>query len=113
MISGVGIDVVDMARFDKSLERTPSLEVKLFTETERKKSFQSLAARFAAKEALIKALNGEKGILWHEVEVINIEDGKPSFIFYDALAELLNGANVYLSVSHRAGIATAIVIVER
>ncbi len=113
MIVGVGIDVVDINRFKQSLERTPSLESKLFTEAERTKSIHSLAARFAAKEALIKALNAENGILWHEAEVANLESGKPVFLFYGAVADLVDGANVQLSISHDAGIATAIVFVEQ
>jgi holo-[acyl-carrier protein] synthase len=113
MIDGVGIDVVDIDRFKESLERTPGLGTKLFTEAERIKSIQSLAARFAAKEALVKALNAENGILWHEAEVVNLEGGKPAFIFYGAVADLVDGASVHLSISHDAGVATAIVIVER
>ncbi len=112
MIHGVGIDIVDIDRFEQYLERTPGLKQKLFTDSESIKSIQSLAARFAAKEALIKALNAENGILWHEVEVVNLEGGKPAFIFYGAVANLVGGANVLLSLSHDAGIATAIVIVE-
>ena len=57
MIEGVGIDVVNIDRFKESLERTPGLSEKLFTESERTKNVQSLAARFAAKEALAKALS--------------------------------------------------------
>jgi holo-[acyl-carrier protein] synthase len=113
MIHGVGIDIVDIDRFKQSLERTPSLKQKLFTEAERTKSIQSLAARFAAKEALIKALNAENGILWHEAEVVNVEGGKPSFIFYGNVSNLVDHATVHLSISHDAGIATAIVIVEQ
>ena len=113
MIHGVGIDVVNIDRFKQSLERTPSLMQKLFTDAERTKSIQSLAGRFAAKEALIKALNAENGILWHEAEVVNLESGKPMFNFYGAVADLIDGANVHLSISHDAGIATAIVIVEQ
>jgi holo-[acyl-carrier protein] synthase len=71
-----------------------------------------LAARFAAKEALIKALNAEKGISWHEAEVVNSEGGRPTFAFYGAVADLVSGADVHLSISHDAGIATALVIVE-
>jgi holo-[acyl-carrier protein] synthase len=112
MINGVGIDVVNVDRFKQSLERTPGLELKLFTEAERIKSIQSLAARFAAKEALVKALNAKNGILWHEAEVVNLEGGKPAFIFHGDVADLVDGANVYLSISHDAGIATAVVIVE-
>jgi holo-[acyl-carrier protein] synthase len=113
MINGVGIDVVDIDRFKQSLERTPGLKQKLFTDAERNKSIQSLAARFAAKEALIKALNAKNGILWHEAEIVNLESGKPAFIFCGAVAELVDGANVHLSISHDAGIATAIVVVEQ
>lgn len=94
------------------MQRNPDLALKLFTEAERTKSFQSLAARFAAKEALIKALNAEKGISWHEAEVVNAEGGKPTFIFCGAVADLVGGADVHLSISHDAGIATAIVIME-
>lgn len=113
MIDGVGIDVVDIERFEQSLDRTPSLREKLFTENERKKNIQSLAARFAAKEALAKALNAGHGLNWHEAEVINEESGKPEFLFRGEIADLVDGARVHLSLSHDAGIASAIVIVDR
>jgi len=113
MIHGVGIDVVHIDRFKQFLESTPGLKIKLFTEAERIKSIESLAARFAAKEALVKALNAVNGILWHEAEVLNMESGKPIFTFYGSVADLVDGANVYLSISHDAGLATAIVIVEQ
>lgn len=112
MIPGVGIDVVDIDRFKQSLKRTPDLMIKFFTEAERIKSIESLAARFAAKEALIKALNAGNGIAWHEAEVVNLEGGKPAFNFYGAVADLVDGGNVHLSISHDAGVATAIVVVE-
>ena len=113
MIDGIGIDVVDIARFAESLERTPSLREKLFTTSEQSKPIYSLAARFAAKEALAKALNAGHGLAWHEAEVINHESGKPDFLFRGEIADLIDGADVHLSLSHDAGIASAIVIVER
>lgn len=113
MIEGVGIDVVDIDRFKTSLERTPQLIERLFTSNERIKSIDSLAGRFAAKEALAKALNADKTLAWQEAEVINFESGKPAFLFYGEIAELVDGANVALSISHDAAIATAIVIIER
>lgn len=113
MIDGVGIDVVDIKRFQESLERTPELESKLFTESERGKSLQSMAARFAAKEALYKALSPAHGLQWHDAEVINHENGKPDFLFRGAIAELIDGASVHLSLSHDAGIASAMVVIER
>ena len=63
MIIGVGIDVVDVARFGQTLERTPRLLERLFTEGERSLGLNSLAARFAAKEALAKALGAPVGLL--------------------------------------------------
>ena len=81
MIDGIGIDVVDIDRFKSSLERTPGLSEKLFTEAERNKPIASLAARFAAKEALAKALNAGKGLYWQEAEVVNLESGNLSFYF--------------------------------
>ncbi|CAN2219537.1 AcpS Phosphopantetheinyl transferase (holo-ACP synthase) [Candidatus Nanopelagicaceae bacterium] len=113
MIDGIGIDVVDIKRFQESLERTPNLENKLFTESERGKTIQSMAARFAAKEALYKALSPSHGLNWHDAEVINHENGKPDFLFRGAIAELIDGASVHLSLSHDAGIASAMVVIER
>lgn len=69
MIVGVGIDVVDVERFVKTLERTPGLRDRVFTETEARKPPASLAARFAAKEALAKALGAPAGMQWHDAEV--------------------------------------------
>ena len=113
MIDGVGIDVVDIKRFHESLERTPGLREKLFTPAEAVVKESSLAARFAAKEALAKALNAGHGLAWHEAEVINHESGKPDFLFRGEIAELVDGARVHLSLSHDAGIASAMVVVER
>lgn len=113
MIDGVGIDVVDIARFSEALERTSGLKERLFTVAEQAKPIHSLAARFAAKEALAKALSAGKGLPWHDVEVINLESGKPAFLFRGEIADLVDGAAVHLSLSHDAGIASAFVIVER
>jgi holo-[acyl-carrier protein] synthase len=113
MIDGIGIDVVDIARFKESLARTPHLAEKLFTESERTKSDSSLAARFAAKEALYKALSPAHGLNWHDAEVINQENGKPDFLFRGDIAALIDGATVHLSLSHDAGIASAMVVIER
>ena len=113
MIEGVGIDVVNIDRFRESLERTPGLREKLFTEGERGLSPQSLAARFAAKEALYKALSPSTGLNWHDAEVITLENGKPAFLFRGVIADLIDGASVHVSLSHDGGIASAIVIVER
>ena len=113
MIEGIGIDVVNIERFAASLERTPSLASRVFTSAEATLPISSQAARFAAKEALAKALNAGKGLSWLEAEVVNLESGKPVFLFRGELADLVDGATVHLTLSHDAGIASAMVIVER
>ena len=70
MIAGIGIDVVDILRFERSIARTPRLIDRLFAESERDRPARSLAARFAAKEALIKALGGHAVIRWHDMQVV-------------------------------------------
>lgn len=112
-ISGIGIDVVDIERFQESLDRTKALRNRLFTTSESHLKISSLAARFAAKEALAKALNAKTATFnWQEVEIINEESGKPLFVFSGALADRLSKSIVHLSLSHDAGIASAMVIVE-
>lgn len=113
MIDGIGIDVVDVARFQESLERTPGMKERIFTSREAVLKISSLAARFAAKEALVKALDARDIFSWHDVEIINELSGKPAFIFTGALAEKIDGADVHLTLSHDAGIASAMVVIER
>ena len=110
-IHGIGIDVVDIARFNESVERTPTLITRLFTDSEAGLSMGSIAARFAAKEALTKALN-IKTLNWREIEVANEESGKPFFKFHGQIAAKLEDKVVHLTLSHDAGIASAMVIVE-
>lgn len=110
-IFGIGIDVVDIERFSESVKRTPSLIDRLFTEAEAKLAIGSIAARFAAKEALTKALN-IKTLNWKDIEIANENSGKPYFIFHGSLVEKLSGKSAHLTLSHDAGIASAMVIIE-
>ena len=115
MIVGIGIDVVDIARFERSITRTPALVERLFAESERDRPARSLAARFAAKESLIKALGGHAVIRWHEMRVVQDADGNPDFALSGGLAEhvrRLGIDHVHLSMSHDAGIASAFVVLE-
>lgn len=115
MIVGIGVDTVDIGRFERSLARTPALRERLFTEFERSLSVSSMAARFAAKEALIKALGDSRGLGWHEMSVLRGEDRAPSFERTPGLTRELGalGADrVHVTMTHDAGIATAFVIVE-
>jgi holo-[acyl-carrier protein] synthase len=114
-VIGVGIDVVDIARFGESLERTPGLAERLFTPAERQRSLASLAARFAAKEAVAKALGAPGNLHWHDAEVVSQASGRPVLELRDtvrARAEELGATSVHLSLSHDAGIASAVVVLE-
>ncbi|QDP95591.1 holo-ACP synthase [Microlunatus elymi] len=115
MIIGVGIDVCEIARFAETIERRPGLVKRLFTSTEATKPMASLAARFAAKEALAKALGAPSGLSWLDAEIETDEVGKPSFRVRGtvaARAAALGVANIHVSLSHDAGIASAFVICE-
>jgi holo-[acyl-carrier protein] synthase len=114
-IVGVGIDVVDLARFEDALRRTPGLTARLFTDAEASLSPASLGARFAAKEALAKALGAPEGLAWHDAEVVSESSGRPRFELRGtvaARAEALGAVHVHLSLSHDAGIASAVVVLE-
>ncbi len=114
-VIGVGIDVVDIERFELSLERTPSLRDRLFTPAEATRPIASLAARFAAKEALAKALGAPHGMSWHDAEVVSEESGRPVLSIRGtvlARADELGVERLHLSLSHDAGIASAVVVLE-
>jgi holo-[acyl-carrier protein] synthase len=114
-IIGVGIDVVDIERFGEALARTAGLTERLFTATERKLPLASLAARFAAKEAVAKALGAPGDMHWHDAEVVSEPSGRPILELRGtvlARANDLGAASVHLSLSHDAGIASAVVVLE-
>ncbi len=114
-VIGVGIDVVDIDRFEESLVRTPGLRDRLFTADEAGLPSASLAARFAAKEALAKALGAPVGMAWHDAEVVSEASGRPVFTLRGtvlARANDLQVGSVHLSLSHDAGIASAMVVLE-
>lgn len=115
MIVGIGVDTVDIARFERQLARTPALRARLFTPAEAPLGTPSLAARFAAKEALIKALGGSAELRWHDMEVQRDADRAPYFAPTPGLETALaaRGARrAHLSMTHDGGAATAFVVVE-
>ena len=114
-IVGVGIDVVDISRFEDALRRTPGMVERLFTPAEAERPMASLAARFAAKEALAKALGAPGNLDWHDAEVVSEDSGRPLFTLRDSVADRaaeLGATSVHLSLSHDAGIASAVVVLE-
>ncbi len=120
MIVGVGVDVVDLARFERALARTPRLTERLFADEElrtdeRVLPLRSLAGRFAAKEAALKALGDSEGIRWHDLRVIADSERNPSLVLSGraaAVAERRGVATLHLSMSHDAGVAIAFVVAE-
>ncbi|MGV8973261.1 MAG: holo-ACP synthase, partial [Rhodoglobus sp.] len=120
MIVGIGVDLVDIARFEHGLQRTPALISRLFAESEQAKNgkpmpLRSLAGRFAAKEAFIKALGDSTGVTWHDLRVESDHLGNPSLVLgaaTQAIADAKGITAVHLSMSHDAGVAIAYVIVE-
>ncbi|HEV7900042.1 MAG TPA: holo-ACP synthase [Planosporangium sp.] len=121
MIVAVGIDVVLVERFARALARTPLLADRLFTEAElttpsgNPRSPESLAARFAAKEAVAKALGAPAGLHWHDCEVVTDPDGRPWLTVSGTVAAEAKERGVtrwHLSLSHDGGTASAMVVAE-
>lgn len=115
MIIGIGLDVCDVRRFAEAVERRPRMVQRLFTPLEAERSVASLAARFAAKEALAKALGAPAGMAWHDAEVQTDSGGRPFFVITGTVenrARALGVRSVHLSLSHDAGIASAMVVCE-
>ena len=114
-IVGIGVDVVDLARFERALDRTPRLRERLFAESERDLPLRSLAGRFAAKEAFLKALGATDGISWHDMCVISDEEGNPDLVVSGRAADIVASRGIgtlHVSLSHDAGVAIAFVVAE-
>jgi holo-[acyl-carrier protein] synthase len=121
VIVSVGIDVVLVERFEAAITRTPLLTERLFTSAERQtisgnpRSPESLAARFAAKEAVAKALGAPGGLMWHDCEVVPDSDGRPWLTVSGTVAAAATELGInrwHLSLSHDGGIASAMVVAE-
>jgi holo-[acyl-carrier protein] synthase len=124
VIVSIGIDIVEVYRIAETIQRTPRFVERVFTLKERAycdakgaAAAQSYAARFAAKEAFLKALKtGWRGkITWHDMEILNDSQGVPSLeIKGEArnLLENLGADKIHLSISHTTDHAVAQVILE-
>lgn len=124
MIVGSGIDLTEISRIQHSVERFGERFLnKVYTAGEqayclrKRKSAESLAARFAAKEAAAKALGTgiSQGVTWQEIEVVREPSGRPSLAFHGRARELasrLGVTNAALSLTHTADLAMASVVLE-
>jgi holo-[acyl-carrier protein] synthase len=114
---GVGIDLIEIERVERALERRPGLRERVFTPAEieatasRRRPGRHLAARFAAKEAALKCL-GIGGLRLHEVEVLGGGDAPPRLRLHGGAAELADrrGIELSVSISHSRELATAVVV---
>jgi holo-[acyl-carrier protein] synthase len=116
---GVGVDVVDVPRFADLLERRPAIAERLFTEQEQadaKGDPARLAARFAAKEAVLKTFKvGVGAASWRDIEVVRAASGAPSISLHTSAQVLATNAGVttlHLSLSHSESTAIAMVVGE-
>jgi holo-[acyl-carrier protein] synthase len=121
MIRGIGVDIIEIGRIRRDIEvlGTRFLD-KLFTDGEiaycsgKANPHQHYAARFAAKEAVSKALaTGWAGeFRWKDVEVANDPSGQPRILLHGHLREHLGGASIHLSLSHSEGHVVAMALIE-
>jgi holo-[acyl-carrier protein] synthase len=122
MIVGMGIDVCSIERMRRALERHGDrFFSRICSEAERKDLSgrdvaTALAGRFAVKEAFAKALDGARGVGWHEVEVRREPSGRPTLTLHGnatAMVEKFGANKWHVSITHDAGVAIAVVILEK
>lgn len=122
MIVGLGVDVCSIERMRRALERHGDrFFSRICTEAERKDLegrdlATGLAGRFAVKEAFAKALDGAKGVGWHEVEVRRLPSGRPALELQGNAKAAVDrwGADAWhVTISHDAGVAVAVVVLEK
>jgi holo-[acyl-carrier protein] synthase len=125
MIFSIGIDIAEVYRIRETIARTPRFAERVFTDAEREyceskgvAAAQSYAARFAAKEAFLKAIKtGWRGkIAWREIEVVVDADGAPSLEITGEALKIKNErgiTRVHLSMSHTSEHAVAQVLLEK
>ena len=123
MIFGTGIDIIEISRVKKLIDKNKSFVNRIFTDSEteycnKKKNYaESFAARFSAKEAFFKAIGTgwRDRIGFSDIEVCNDELGKPELILHNLAKDFCennNIVNINVSLSHSKDLATAIVILE-
>lgn len=114
-IVGVGVDLVVIDRFTETLRRTPGLRTRLFTDGELAGSPSTVAGRFAAKEAIAKALGAPGDLAWTDAIVRRTDVGQPYFVVRGSVAARARELGVerfHLTISHDGNFVTAMVVAE-
>lgn len=123
MAHGVGIDIIEVNRIEKLITSSDRFKQRIYTQNEvdyceaRKNKAQNYAARFAAKEAFLKAIGTgwRSGVAFREIEVVNDEQGKPEIHLHGRTKKITQDRhikNIQLSLSHVKELAVAVVVVE-
>ena len=122
MITGIGTDLIEIVRIQRAIEKNPHFMERVYTANEiaycrrKKNAWQSFAARFAAKEAVSKALGtgiGPVGLI--EIEILNAENGQPKVVLHGKALQLAADRNiqrVHISLSHSEAYAMATAVLE-
>jgi holo-[acyl-carrier protein] synthase len=119
-VIGIGTDLVEIGRFRKAMERSPGIVDRIFCEGEQAYAARKvdpapfLAVRFAAKEAVMKALGpGIGGLRLRHIEVVRADHGEPSVLLHGVAAELAAGRGItrwLLTLTHTEAMAQAIAV---
>ena len=119
-IYGIGTDIIEISRIRDAINRTSSFKEKVYTKKEieyveqKKNPYASYAGRFAAKEAVSKALGtGVRGFSLSDVEILNDELGKPNVILYNELLNQAKNLKIQISISHSKEYAVSTVIIYK
>jgi holo-[acyl-carrier protein] synthase len=123
MVTGIGIDMIEVERVAARISKSKDFQLLVFSKKEiaycEKKTgkYQHYAARFAAKEAFLKALGTgwKSGTAFNEIEIINNKEGKPEIFFFGKTAAAVAAmkiSKISVSLSHLKTVASAVVIIE-
>jgi holo-[acyl-carrier protein] synthase len=124
VIYGIGTDLIEVDRVKKQIESDNGFKERVFTPVEitycdsKRHRYQHYAGRFAAKEAFMKALGTgwQEGVSFQDIEVVTAPNGKPELKLYNKTSEITNSKyiqSMFVSLSHLASFAMAIVILEQ
>jgi holo-[acyl-carrier protein] synthase len=121
MVRGIGVDIIEIGRIQRSIDNFGDAFLgRIFTPREieycssKNLAAQHFAARFAAKEAVSKALaTGWSGdFAWKDIEVMNDTLGQPRITLYRRMNEILTGSTIFVSLSHSESHVVAVVLIE-
>lgn len=119
-IIGIGTDIIEIERIEKAINKTATFKEKVYTVNEiahiekKKNPYASYAGRFAAKEAVSKAIGtGVRNFLLKDIEILNDELGKPVVHLYNNIKEIAHNMKIEISISHSKKYAVSTVIIYK